>query len=286
MQNAHLTAPDSLPRAAHTGERRPHGGNIRGAARQYGLSEKDIIDFSSNVNPLGPPPAALKEITRSFSHLGRYPDPDAADLRMAIAGHYGIQPDEIVCGNGSNGLIHLIPRTFRPKKVLIPVPTFTEYAAAVEAAKAAAAAPATTTAQPAATTASTGAAAATGTQTAATTASLPDLLKAADPATGEKVAAKCKACHDFAKGGPNKVGPNLWDIVGAKQAHLDNFNYSDAVKGLGGQWTYENLDKFVTAPKEYAPGTKMAFPGLKKPEDRAAVIAYLRTLSDSPKPLP
>ncbi len=134
MQNAHLTAPDSLPRAARTGERRPHGGNIRGAARQYGLSEKDIIDFSSNVNPLGPPPAALKEITRSFSHLGRYPDPDAADLRMAIAGHYGIQPDEIVCGNGSNGLIHLIPRTFRPKKVLIPVPTFTEYAAAVEAA--------------------------------------------------------------------------------------------------------------------------------------------------------
>jgi len=129
--------------------------------------------------------------------------------------------------------------------------------------------------------------AAGGTQTAATTtASLPDLLKAADPANGAKIATKCKACHDFTKGGPNKVGPNLWDIVGAKHAHRDDFNYSDAVKGLSGDWSYENLDKFLTKPKDYAPGTKMAFPGLPKPEDRAAVIAYLRTLSDSPKPLP
>jgi cytochrome c len=114
-----------------------------------------------------------------------------------------------------------------------------------------------------------------------------DLLKAADPAAGAKVAAKCKACHGFDKGGPNKVGPNLWDIVGAKQAHLgDAFKYSDALKGLGGEWTYDALDKFLAAPKEYVPGTKMVFPGLKKPEDRAAVIAYLRSLSDSPKPLP
>jgi cytochrome c len=162
----------------------------------------------------------------------------------------------------------------------VPLPD----AAAVEAAKVAAAAPAPA-AQPEATTAAP--AAATGTQTAAaTTASLPDLLKAADPAAGEKIAAKCKACHDLSKGGPNKIGPNLWDIVGNKQAHLDNFSYSDAVKGLGGQWTYENLDKFLTKPKDYAPGTKMTFPGLPKPEDRAALIAYLRSLSDSPKPLP
>jgi cytochrome c len=162
----------------------------------------------------------------------------------------------------------------------VPLPD----AAAVEAAKAAAAAPAPA-AQPEATTAAP--AAATGTQTAAaTTASLPDLLKAADPAAGEKIAAKCKACHDLSKGGPNKIGPNLWDIVGNKQAHLDNFSYSDAVKGLGGQWTYENLDKFLTKPKDYAPGTKMTFPGLPKPEDRAALIAYLSSLSDSPKPLP
>ena len=128
--------------------------------------------------------------------------------------------------------------------------------------------------------------AAAATQTAAAGSSLPDLLKAADPAAGQKIAAKCRACHDFTKGGPNKIGPNLWDIVGAKQAHLDNFSYSDAVKKLGKEWTYEELDKFLTLPKDYAPGTKMAFAGLKKPEERAAVIAYLRTLSDSPKPLP
>ena len=162
-------------------------------------------------------------------------------------------------------------------------------AAAVEAAKkaeagAAAAAPAQPEAPAVSTSEGTAAA---GTQTAAApAASLPELLKAADPANGEKIATKCKACHDFTKGGPNKVGPNLYDIVGAKQAHLDNFSYSEAVKGLGGQWSYENLDKFLTKPKDYAPGTKMTFPGLPKPEDRAAVIAYLRTLSDSPKPLP
>lgn len=128
---------------------------------------------------------------------------------------------------------------------------------------------------------------ATGEQTAAAPGGgLPDLLKAADPTAGEKIAARCKACHSFEKGGPNKVGPNLWDIVGAKQAHLDNFNYSDAIKGLGKEWTYEELDKYLTAPRDYAPGNKMIFPGLKKPEDRAALLAYLRTLSDSPKPLP
>jgi cytochrome c len=128
----------------------------------------------------------------------------------------------------------------------------------------------------------------TGEQTAATppAGGVADLVKAADPAAGEKVAAKCKACHSFEKGGPNKVGPNLWNIVGAKQAHLDDFKYSDAIKGLGGQWTYDELDKYLTSPREYAPGTKMVFPGIKKPEDRAAVIAYLRSLSDSPQPLP
>jgi cytochrome c len=145
------------------------------------------------------------------------------------------------------------------------------------------------TEQPAAGTTEQQAPADTGQQTAATPpgGGIADLLKSADPAAGAKVAAKCKACHGFDKGGPNKVGPNLWDIVGAKQAHLgDAFKYSDALKGLGGEWTYDALDKFLTAPKEYVPGTKMVFPGLKKPEDRAAVIAYLRSLSDSPKPLP
>jgi cytochrome c len=166
-------------------------------------------------------------------------------------------------------------------------------AAAVEAAKQqaeASAAPATTAQPEAPATApaapSEGTAASTQTAAAPPGGSLPDMLKAADPAAGQKVAAKCKACHDFTKGGPNKVGPNLWGIVGAKHAHVQGFNYSDAIKGLSGDWTYENLDKFLTKPKDYAPGTKMAFPGLPKPEDRAALLAYLRTLSDSPLPLP
>jgi cytochrome c len=112
------------------------------------------------------------------------------------------------------------------------------------------------------------------------------MIAAADPAEGQKVAKKCAACHSFDKGGPNKVGPNLWDIVGAKHAHIADFNYSDAIKALADkEWTYAELDAFLAAPKTHIPGTKMAFVGIKKPEERAALIAYLRSLSDSPKPL-
>ncbi len=132
--------------------------------------------------------------------------------------------------------------------------------------------------------------AAAATQTAAAPAGggdLAALLAAADPAQGQTVAKKCAACHNFEKGGPNKVGPNLWDIVGAKHAHKEDYSYSDAIKGMAGkEWTYAELDAFLTAPKAYAPGTKMTFVGIKKPEDRAALLAYLRSLSDSPKPLP
>jgi len=113
------------------------------------------------------------------------------------------------------------------------------------------------------------------------------LLATADAAQGKAVAKKCAACHNFEKDGPNKIGPNLWDIVGAKHAHKEDFKYSDAIKGMADkEWTYAELDAFLTAPKQYAPGTKLAFPGIKKPEDRAALLAYLRSLSDSPKPLP
>lgn len=115
---------------------------------------------------------------------------------------------------------------------------------------------------------------------------LADLLKTADVAAGEKAGKKCMACHSFDKGGPAKIGPNLWDIVGAKQARTQAYKYSDALKSLAGEWSYEELDRFLSAPKEYVGGTKMAFPGLKSAEERAAVIAWLRTLSDSPRPLP
>lgn len=112
------------------------------------------------------------------------------------------------------------------------------------------------------------------------------LLASADPANGEKIAKRCVACHSFDKGGPNKVGPNLWGIVGAPQAHSPDFKYSDALAGLGGTWTYQDLDAYIASPKDYAPGNKMAFAGLKKPKERADLIAWLRTLSDQPLPLP
>jgi cytochrome c len=112
------------------------------------------------------------------------------------------------------------------------------------------------------------------------------LIAAADPAAGEKVAAKCKACHTFGKGEPNRVGPNQWGVVGGPSAHQPDFNYSDAIKNLKITWTFENLDKFLTNPKAFAPGTKMTFPGLPKAQDRASLLRWLRDQSDSPIPLP
>lgn len=115
---------------------------------------------------------------------------------------------------------------------------------------------------------------------------LPVLMAKADPKKGETAAKKCVACHDFTKGGPNKVGPNLYDIVGRAVASHAGFGYSAAMKAHGGDWTYEALDAFIHNPKKATPGTAMAFAGVNKPEERADILAYLRTLSDSPKPLP
>lgn len=112
------------------------------------------------------------------------------------------------------------------------------------------------------------------------------LVANADPAAGEKISKRCVACHSFEQGGPNKVGPNLWDIVGAPKGHIEGYNYSNAITDLGGEWTYEDLDKFLESPRGYAPGTKMTFAGLRNPEDRANLIAWMRTLSDNPQPLP
>ncbi len=113
------------------------------------------------------------------------------------------------------------------------------------------------------------------------------MIASADPAKGEKVAAKCKACHDLSKDAKNKVGPHLWGVIGRNHAEVSDFAYSDVMKGMAGKpWTFEDLDKFLTKPKDYAPGTKMSFPGLPKAEDRAALLRWLRDQSDSPAPLP
>ena len=115
------------------------------------------------------------------------------------------------------------------------------------------------------------------------------LLASADLAKGEKVAKKCAACHVFNEGGKNKVGPGLYDIVNRTIASADGFGYSGALKALGGEgkvWDYEALNAFLYKPKDYAKGTSMGFAGVKKTEDRAALVAYLRSLSSSPAELP
>ena len=115
---------------------------------------------------------------------------------------------------------------------------------------------------------------------------LATLLASADAGDGEKVFRKCKSCHTVDQGGANRVGPNLWEIVGAAKAAVDGFRYSGALADMGGEWTYENLDAFLADPKGYVPGTKMSFAGLRKAKDRAAVIAYMRSNADNPPPLP
>lgn len=112
------------------------------------------------------------------------------------------------------------------------------------------------------------------------------LLASADPGAGEAVAKKCASCHNFGKGEPNKIGPHLWDVVNRPIGSDPDFNYSAAMKGHGGNWDYEALYAFLKAPKEYVPGTKMAFAGLSKSDERVNLIAYLRSLSDEPAPLP
>jgi cytochrome c len=112
------------------------------------------------------------------------------------------------------------------------------------------------------------------------------LLASADAAAGQKVAAKCRACHDVKKDGKNKIGPNLWNIVNAKRGAVDGFSYSKALTEKPGGWTYESLNAFLAKPKDYIAGTKMSFAGIKKVKDRANLIAYLRAAADSPAALP
>ena len=112
------------------------------------------------------------------------------------------------------------------------------------------------------------------------------LLASADVNKGASAAKKCLACHDFSKGGPNKVGPNLWGVVGRERASHGGFSYSTPMKSKSGQWTFEELNTYLKNPRAMVPGTSMAFIGLTRPNERADVIAYLNSLSDNPQPLP
>jgi cytochrome c len=115
---------------------------------------------------------------------------------------------------------------------------------------------------------------------------LPVLLAKAEVSKGQAFAKACGACHNFEKGAGPKVGPPLWGVVGRHVASIEGFAYSDAMKAKGGDWTFEDINKFITNPKAYVPGTKMGFAGEENPEKRADIIDYLDTLADTPVPLP
>jgi len=112
------------------------------------------------------------------------------------------------------------------------------------------------------------------------------LLASADINAGKEVAKKCTTCHTFEKGGPNRVGPNLFNTMGSQigEGH-DGFAFSPALKDKKAAWTVETLNEWLFKPQAFAKGTKMTFVGLPKAKDRADMIAYLNSLSDAPKPL-
>ena len=112
------------------------------------------------------------------------------------------------------------------------------------------------------------------------------LLMNASLEKGEKLYKKCGSCHNYQKNSASKVGPNLWNIINRPKGNVEGFSYSSSLVESGGKWTFEELAKFLYKPKDYINGTKMNFAGLKKAEDRANLIFWLRENSDNPVPLP
>ena len=107
-----------------------------------------------------------------------------------------------------------------------------------------------------------------------------------DIVSGEKIFKKCVACHSIKKGGKNKIGPALYNVVGRVVGGVDDYKYSKALASYGKEWTFEELNGFLKKPSSYLKGTKMSYAGLRKEKDRASIIKYLNQNSDSPKLLP
>jgi cytochrome c len=112
------------------------------------------------------------------------------------------------------------------------------------------------------------------------------LMTLGDIVTGEKIFKKCAACHSINKGGKNKIGPALYNVVGRAVGGVDDYKYSKALAAYGKEWTFEELNGFLTKPSSYLKGTKMSYAGLRKEKDRASIIKYLNQNGDSPKLLP
>ena len=111
------------------------------------------------------------------------------------------------------------------------------------------------------------------------------LLATASVADGEKIFKKCAACHSIAKSGGNKIGPALWGVLGRQAGSVSDYKYSKTMATHGKPWTFEEMNSFLTKPKDWIKGTKMSFVGLKSEKDRAAVILYMNEKTDSPLPL-
>ena len=132
-----------------------------------------------------------------------------------------------------------------------------------------------------------GAAAPSPAQAGPTVEPIEPLLASANVENGESIAKRqCSSCHTFNQGGKAGVGPNLYGVVGAPHGHMEGFNYSAAIKGKEGPWNYEELNHWLAKPSAYAPGTRMAFAGLNNTQQRADVVAYLRSISPNAPPLP
>jgi cytochrome c len=112
------------------------------------------------------------------------------------------------------------------------------------------------------------------------------VLPTADATAGKAVSVKCEQCHDLTNAGANRIGPGLWGLVGRPRATHPGFSYSSAMASDHEPWTYEKLFKFLKLPQAFVPGTKMSFAGLRSPQDRINLLAYLRTQEDSPAPIP